>query len=190
MDCIDSIELENLDICSNEESLPGVNELEIYGAPVKDFEVIAEPPKLSEATSYKEAGTISESHIFKEGKGFHRLQIFANTGTVDSAQIGEVGRLGSQNSLTGAIPNDARSKGYLRRHQNQAMIYIVRDRDGKLVQLGSKNSAARVAEFTGTTGTAPGDAKNIQVIFRDSQPFAAPQYDGTIQEFPAPAPTP
>ena len=187
-DCTDTIALENLDFCPNDEIVAGISELEIFGAAVSDFETIATPPDLKTATTLEEAATITEAHVFKEGRGFHRMEIFSDTGAVENTQLGEKGGLGAQNSLKGAIPNNTKGKGYLRKYKNQAMIFLVREKTGNLVQLGSRNSPARLSEFTGTTGTAPGDAKNIQVVFMDSQPYLAPEYKGTIQEFPAPAP--
>ena len=189
MEC-DPIKLENIEFCPTDEIVAGLNDLEVYGAAVTDFETIAEPPKLNVAANFEEAGSIAEAHTFKEGRGFHKIQIQADSGSVENTQLGEKGNISVQNSLTGAMRNNKKTKGYLRYYKNVPMIFVVREKTGNLVQLGSKNSPAYIVEFTGNTGAAPGDAKNIQVIIRDSQPYFAPDYDAAITQFPAPAPDP
>ncbi|MDN3595312.1 hypothetical protein [Zunongwangia endophytica] len=186
----DPIKLENIEFCATDEIISGISDLEVYGAAISDFKVIAAPPKLDVATNFEEAGAIAETHTFKESRGFHKIQIQADSGSVENTQLGEKSNLGVQNSLTGAMRNNKKTKGYLRYYKNTPMIFIVREKTGNLVQIGSQNCPAYIVEFTGNTGAAPGDAKNIQVIIRDAQPYFAPDYEGTITQFPAPAPEP
>lgn len=187
-ECTDPIPLENLDYCQTDELLPGVVETEVYAALTDDFETIAYTPKYSEGTDLASLGTISEAHTFVSDKGFHRVRVRVDTGLVDGAQVGSKATLNIQNNFTGVIPStDAAAVGWVRKHLNRPMIIIVKERSGKLKQLGSANSPAYMLEVTPTSGAAPGDAKGITVKFTDTQLHPAPVFEGTITEFTPPA---
>lgn len=186
-DCLDPIPTENLDACFRDEVLPGVVETDIYAALVDDFTTIEYVPDYSAGTDQTSLGTISVAHTFPTGKGFHKLKLRVDTGMVDGAQLGEKGVLTVQNNLTGIIPSTgAAMVGWVRKHVNRPMIFLVRERSGQLKQLGSKNSPAYMTEITPTSGTKPGEAKGTTLKFSDTQMHPAPIYGATITEFDAP----
>jgi len=189
MDCTDVIPIENLDSCPQDEVVAGINEAGVYGSPVKDFLTIAKPKDLKTALNNEELATIAEAHTFKQDKGFHKVDFIPFTGSVDSAHVGEVGLLSLQNSLSASIKGtNARVAGYLRRYKNVGMIYIVKEKNGDVKQIGSELSAAYVFEIAATSGKKAGEAKMTTIKIMDTQDYMAPNYDGAIQEFPAPAP--
>ncbi len=189
MDCEDVIPIENLDSCPSDEVAAGISEVGVYASPVRDFLVIAAPKDLKTAVTNEELAKIAEAHTFKEGKGFHKVAFIPDTGMVETAHVGEKGNLSFQNSLGGQLKGTgAKTAGYLRRYKNEAMIYIVRERNGDVKQIGSELSPAYLIETAATSGQKAGDIKGTTVKFQDNQNYPAPEYAGTIQEFPAPAP--
>ncbi len=189
--CEDTIPLENVEFCPTDEIAAGVSETGVYGASIYDFAPggIKKPADLETATSLEAAGTIADSHIFKEGRGFHKIYINPDTGMVDSAHAGEKGNLSLTNSLTGSLQGTgAKIVGYTRKYKNTPMIYIVKEKNGDVKQIGSELVPAYMSEIAGTSGQKPGDVKATTVKISDTQPYMAPHYAGTIQEFPAPAP--
>ena len=139
----------------------------------------------------EEAATIAAAHVFKADRGFHKVYINPDSGLVETAQVGEKGNLSFQNSLTGALQGTgAKTAGWLRKYKNTPLIAVVKEKNGNIKQIGSELVPAYINEVTGTSGQAPGDSKNTQVIIRDTQNYPAPEYAGTITEFPAPEPAP
>lgn len=189
MACTDVIPLENLDFCATDEVAAGVSEVGVYGAAISDFETIEKPADLATGTDLASLATIAAAHVFKEGRGFHRIAINPDSGMVEIAQVGEKGSLSFQNTLTGALQGtSARTAGYLRKYKNTPMIFVVKEKNGDVKQIGSELSPAYLSETTGTSGSKPGDVKSTTVKFSDTQNHPAPEYAGTIQEFPAPVP--
>ncbi len=187
--CTDVIPIENLDSCPSDEVVAGISEVGVYGSPVRDFLTIEAPADLSTATDNESLAKIVAAHVFKTGKGFHKVDFIPFTGMVDSAQVGEAGNLSFQNSLTGGIKGtNAKVAGYLRRYKNEAMIYVVKEKNGDIKQIGSELSPAYISEVTATSGAKAGDVKSTTVKIMDTQSYMAPNYGGAITEFPAPAP--
>lgn len=189
--CEDAIPLENLDYCPNLETAPGVSEVGVYAAAISDFTAggIQKPADLSTATNLEELATITEAHEFKTDRGFHKVYINPDSGLVETAHGGEKGNLSLNNSFTGTLPGTgAKTAGYIRKYKNTPMIYIIKEKSGNVKQIGSELSPAYMTEVTGTSGQKAGDNKNTIVKIMDTQNYPAPEYAGTIQEFPAPDP--
>ena len=189
MACTDVIPLENLDFCPTDEVAPGVSEVGVFAAAISDFETIAKPADLKTGTTLESIASVEAAHVFKLDRGFHKVYVNPDTGIVDTAQVGEKGNISFQNSFSGALQGtSAKVAGYLRTYKNTPMIFIVKEKNGDVKQIGSELSPAYLSETTGTSGSKPGDVKATTVKFMDTQNYPAPQYDGAIQEFPAPAP--
>lgn len=182
--CTDPIPLENIDFCPTDEIAAGVSEVGVYAAAVDDFLSIKKPPAIADGTSLTDIATIAETHTFKTGKGFHKLYINPNSGLVESAQAGEKGNLSIENSITGSLQGTgSRIAGWVRKYKNTPMIFIVKERDGKIKQIGSELSPGYITEVTASSGQQPGDVKSTTVKISDVQPYMAPEYAGTIEEF-------
>lgn len=189
MACEDVIPIENLDSCPSDEVAAGISEVGVYGSPVRDFLTIAAPKNFSTAASNEELAAIAEAHTFSEGKGFHKVAFIPDTGMVETAHVGEKGNISFQNGIGGQLKGtNPKVAGYLRRYKNEPMIYIVKEKNGDIKQIGSELSPAYLIEVAGTSGQKAGDVKGTTVKFQDTQNYPAPNYDGAIQEFPAPAP--
>ncbi|MBT0607634.1 hypothetical protein [Aequorivita echinoideorum] len=188
-ECVDPIPLENLDFCPTIEVAAGVSETGVYGAAVSDFETIVAPPNIADGTDLDSIGTIATAHTFKEGRGFHKIYINPDTGLIESTHAGEKGNLSIGNSLTGALPGTGpKVVGYVRKYKNMPMIFIVKEKDGAVRQLGSALSPAYMSEITATSGQKAGDPKTTTIKITDTLAYMAPHYAATIEEFPVPAP--
>jgi len=184
MDCVDTINTENMDYCPDQENAAGISPVEIYAARVSDFLAIIEPPKLSVATTLEGAATIVGPHTFTPPKGFFKISVLPETGIVETANEGEKGSKSNRNSFGATLPGvGARNKGFVRKYQNVGMIFLVTDLNGIIHQIGSKVSPAYLSEATPSTGVKGGDVNGMPIKFEDVQAYPAPVYTGTITEF-------
>lgn len=187
MECTRTIVDENIDFCPSDEIGAGVSEVEIYGAFISDFDVIQEPPALNVATSNAEAATIGTAHTFKADKGFFKMNILPDTGNVESALVGSKGAKSYTNTFTGTLPGtSARNLGFGRRAKNEGMIWLVKQTNGDLRQVGSKTKPAYFEEYNANSGTVAEDINGIPFSIMDTQPYPAPIYTSTITEFTPP----
>jgi len=183
-DCVDTIATEHMDYCPDQENAAGTSPTEIYGARVSDFLDIIAPPKLSAATTLAEAATIVGPHTFTPPKGFFKMSVLPETGVVETTNEGEKGSRSNRNSFGATLPGvTARNKGWIRKHQNVGMIFLVPDLNGIIHQIGSKISPAYLNEATPTTGVKGGDVNGIPFKIEDVQAYPAPVYTGAITEF-------
>ena len=184
MACLDTIVTENMDFCADQENAAGVSPVEIFAARVQDFLAIIKPLALGVAVTLEEAGTIVGPHTFTPPKGFFKMSILPDTGSVETSNEGEKGSKTNSNSFSGTIPgNSARNIGFIRKYQNVGMIFLVKQINGDIRQIGSQDSPAYLSEASGTTGLKAGDINGIPVKFTDVQAYPAPVYTGAITEF-------
>lgn len=184
MACVDTIVTENLDYCVDLETVAGISPTEIYCARVSDFETIVALPALDVATTLEEAGTIAGPHTFPAGKGFFKIGILSETGLVENANEGEKGSKSNRNSFSGTLPGtSATVAGFIRKYQNQPMIFLVSQVDGVIKQIGSKASPAFLSEASGSSGQKIGDVNGTPVKFEAVNVCPPPTYTGAITEF-------
>ncbi|MGB5818830.1 MAG: hypothetical protein WBG90_05045 [Saonia sp.] len=184
MACLDTIVTENMDFCADQENAAGISPVEIYAARVQDFDTIEKPLALGVATTLVEAGSITTAHTFTAPKGFFKMSILPDTGSVETTNEGEKGSKTNTNSFGGTIPgNSARNVGFIRKYQNVGMIFLVKQINGDVRQIGSEDSPAYLSEASGNTGLKAGDINGIPVKFSDVQAYPAPVYTGAITEF-------
>jgi len=180
------IPLENIEFCPSDEVNAGVSEVGVYAASVSELSTIEKPADLDAGADLESVATIAAAHTFKDATngGFHKLQINPDSGMIETAQLGEKGNLSFQNSFTFALRGTAaKVAGYARKYKNEPMIYVVKEKNGDIKQIGSETSPAYMVELAAGSGQAPGDPKQSQFIIRDSQNYPAPAYAGTITEF-------
>lgn len=184
MACLDTIVTENMDFCADQENPAGISPVEIYAARVQDFDTIAKPLALGVAVSLVEAGSINDPHTFTAPKGFFKINILPDTGSVETTNEGEKGSKTNTNYFGGTIPaNSARNIGFIRKYQNVGMIFLVKQLNGDVRQIGSEDSPAYLSEATGNTGLKAGDINGMPVKFSDVQAYPAPVYTAAITEF-------
>ncbi len=185
--CTDSIPLENIDFCPTDEVAAGVSEVGVFAAAVSDFATIDKPADLKTGTTLESVATIAAAHTFNTNRGFHKLYISPDSGMVETAQVGEKGNISFQNSFSGAFQGTgAKTAGWLRKYKNTPMIFVIKEKNGNIKQIGSELSPAYLSEAAGSSGQAPGDAKRTTIKISDTQNYPAPEYTGAITEFTPP----
>lgn len=186
MSC-NNIPVQNLDFCPGDEVTPGVSETGVFAAKLSEFDTIEKPVDLETATTLEEAATISAAHTFLDttNGGFHKIQLLPDSGLVETTPVGEKGSLGYENKFTGELRGtSAKVAGYLRKYKNEPMIFIIKEKNGDIKQIGSENSPAYMTpDGSATSGQAGGDKKMTSVVFSCTENYPAPNYEGTITEF-------
>lgn len=162
----------------------------MYIAPKADFATMADPPAFDAEGTLASKVTIATAHTFAEGKGFTKLKVVTETGTINTTMIGEKKRRLFQNELTAQIAgSEASVLGFMRMVKNGDFIVLVEEvGTGNIRQFGSNQFAA---EFTALTqaieGTVEGN-NSLTFTVQDKQKWPAPVYTGDITEMPAPTP--
>ena len=188
-DCNDAIPLENVDYCPTDELTPGVSEVGVYVAAVSDFVTIEKPADLKTGLTLEDIATIKAAHVFKAGRGFHKVQLSPDSGKVESTNVGEKGFLNLENSFTGMVQGTGpKVAGWVRKYKNIPLIVVVKEKSGNIKQIGSDLSGAYVSEINATSGAAAGDKKGTTVKIAAIQGYMAPEYAAAIEEFVPPAP--
>ena len=183
MACTETIALEHIDYCPADEIAAGTTTTEIYAAPLSEFLAIIAPPALNVATTLSEAATIVGPHTFTSPAGFIKLNILPDTGNVESPMVGEKGSKSFANSFGGTLPGtSARNLGFGRKYKNVPMIFLVKQNNGDIRQIGSETRGAYFEEFTPASGAKPEDVNGIPFKITDVQAYPAPVYTGTITE--------
>jgi len=163
----------------------------IYYAEQSDFETINEPKKLCDPTpanvadSFDELSTIETAHVFKTGKCFHKIEMVTETGTIKSAQIGEVGRGLFQNDLPATVAGSgAKLFGFLRWVKNKKLIILFEEfGSGDVRQIGTSRLPATAKSEHNIEALAEGNNSAV-ITFTDKNFGPAPIYKGAIQLVP------
>lgn len=180
-DCIDQIANEDIGYCPSDEPTGGVSPVDGYLADISWVKEEAKLKEFKEATSYDELATIVGTHTFADGKGFLQVQILPETGEVNANGVGQKGQKSFVNEYSGTISGIGKKpSGFMRYWKNRNLIYIVRDNNGVLRQIGSVANPATFEELNLLSGKKGDDL--VGVNFKVSAPSkaAAPIYEGTI----------
>lgn len=160
----------------------------VYYALHSDFETINDPKKICDpvpanvAATFAELAEIATAHVFKTTKKFFQIETVTETGTIKSAQIGEIGRGLCQNDLAIEISgSEAEVLGFCRWVKNQKLVVLLEEfGTGNVRQLGSSRLPATAKFEHNIEATLEG--KNSAVItFTDKNFGPAPIYKGEIQ---------
>lgn len=167
------------------DNVGGIQHTHIYFAASDWFAAggIKKPKTQSVAATLAELATISENHVFETGYGFMKLRATPKTGNVESPSAGEADGKVVNNVFTFMVPgSDAEVAGFRRRFQNRDGIWLVKEIDGTVRQIGSEEIPAIMETVTGTLGGGGHDGKKGRTFeIHDFQAYEAPVYSGTIQ---------
>jgi hypothetical protein len=163
----------------------------VYYALHSDFETINDPKKICDpvpanvAANFSELAEIATAHVFKTAKKFFQIEIVTETGTIKSAQIGEVGRGLFQNELAIEIAgSEAEVLGFCRWVKNQKLVVLSEEfGTGNTRQLGSSRLPARAKVEHNIEANLEGK-NSATITFSDKNFGPAPIYKGEIQLVP------
>lgn len=165
------------------DNVGGIQHTQIYFAAIDWFSAIKKPPTQSAATTLASLITISENHTFLTGYGFMKIKATPKTGNIESPSAGETDGKVVNNVFTFMIPgSEAAVGGFRRKFQNRDGIWLVKEVDGTIRQIGSEEIPAIMETVTGTLGGGGHDGKKGRTFeIHDFQAYEAPIYTGTIQ---------
>ena len=183
--CFENMRLEDLTRCVNEELVSGTSETEVYVAVSEHIDVFPEPVPLgSAALSLGSLATIGEKITFKETFGFFKLQAQTETGEVKSELVGNKGNKKVKNTyeffLSGTSPQNI---GFVRQYKNAPLVFLVREKSGRLRLIGSKALPAYFDEVSGTTGKGTEDDIGWQISVSTTSARPSLIYEGEIVLF-------
>ncbi|WP_435263416.1 hypothetical protein [Tenacibaculum sp. nBUS_03] len=169
---------------------------EIYVAFLDDLEKIGSLKSMdgkdtaNVATTIEELATITESHMFKEGKGFTRIKAIQDKNGIESSLIGEQ-KLVFENKLNVVVQgSDPTVLGALRMYKGKKpLLVLAREAgSGRVRQLGDKSYGAILSEGTPKVASEKEGENNVAMVFTDKNVVAAPVYLGDINLQPKPKP--
>lgn len=161
----------------------------IFGAPVsyftpltgiKDWKALTD----GTATALSEFATISTTHTFNTGYGFHTFYCTMDKGSIEWTPQGELDGRSFKGMAKGFMPGvDASWLGLMRQAKNDRWIFLFELADGQLMQLGSKRFPAyflpeKIGSATNSSGIR---GTEYSITTMESGPA---MYTGTVTLFP------
>lgn len=180
--CFDDVPLEDLTLCVNDEIAAGTSETEVYAAVSEHIDNFPSLPALgTSATPLENLAKITADITFTGTKGFFKLQAQTETGEVKDELVGNKGNKKVKSMydffLTGTSP---RNSGFIRQYKNMPMIFVVKEKTGRLRVIGSKDIPVYMDEGAGTTGKGPEDDSGWQLSVSATSGSPAPVYEGNL----------
>ncbi len=131
-----------------------------YYAPLSYFNTIAIPDPA--ATTLTGKATITGTHTFLPGKGFHKMYCTLDKGSMEAAIQGEIdGRSYKQTAKYFYPGSDAAVHGFAAQAKNERFITLNVMPDGKMLQIGSEDFFANISGKWGT-GTNSGGIRGYE----------------------------
>lgn len=160
----------------------------VYYALHSDFTTIQDPPNICGITTatFATAAAITADHVFKAGKGFNKIKVVSETGTVVAAPLGERKRKVFQNTFTAQkAGSESEVLGMMRIVKNGEYIVLVEEAgSGRVRQIGSSRMPAEFSDLTHTIEPAFEGNNSLAFSIQDKQKWPAPIYSGDIVTLP------
>ena len=143
---------------------------------------IATDPELDlpGAITHDNASEITTDIVFEIGEFFRPLEYTSETGMLENNSVGEPSNLGFEQIVEGSAIPSKELLGYLHGHSNSPMVFIVKEANGALRKVGSKELPAYFSNIKETTGKAQGDKKEVTFSIKGVGGIA-PYYSGVLQ---------
>ena len=184
MGCFDNIPLENIENCPNAELVAGISETEIYAALSTDIDTMPELPALGTANqTLEQLATVTGDITFaaQSGKGFYKMMVMPETGEVKSGLVGKKGNKKVKNSFEFFLSNTSgQNLGWLRQNKNNPLVFLVKEKSGRIRLIGSKTNPVYMETADVTTGKGQEDDTGIQVALENVEGTPSPIYTGAI----------
>jgi hypothetical protein len=159
----------------------------VHLASYKDFESIKDPKDLccdgeNIAANVEDLATISDSHTFKEGKGFVTISAIEETVAITSSLIGEKGRRLFQNVGTIVVGGShPKTKGFLRAIKNGKYIALFEEfESGRIVQIGNSRFPAWFEGIESAIEALAEGNNSVTLTIQDKSKWPAAVYQGDI----------
>lgn len=178
--CEDQVSLySDVQFCQGKKSLPGIRN-HVYGCSKRD---IVKWPKIdrSEKASLAEVPVYKGDFALAADKKWHKLDLIPNQGQL---QVESQGTYGSKTfKVTGTfnLPGtEEDATGYISEANNDEMVYLVPQRNGKYRVVGSEAFTPELT-LSQDTGQAATDTNQTTISAEATDEYPAPFYTGKIE---------
>lgn len=168
----------DIPFCQGKKSLPGIRPY-VYGISKRD--IVKFPTIDSKPKDLKDVAVYKDDFVLASDKKFHKVGIIPNQGQL---QVESQGAYGSKTfKITGKVlipGTEEEASGYIAEVNNDDMIYLFPQRNGKIRVLGSESFSPELtlSQDSGQ-GATDTNATTIQIEVTDEYP--APFYPGKIE---------
>lgn len=169
---------DNMPFCKGQKSLPGIRH-HIYGIPKRDvltYPVIGG----GAAASLDKVASYTGNFALVADKLWHKVDIVPNDGEVKVESQGSYGSKTFKETVTVNIPGtEEKATGYIAEANNEEMLYLVPQRNGKYRLIGSEafTPELKLGQDTGKVAT---DANQTSIEMTCDDEYPAPFYPGEI----------
>lgn len=169
----------NINFCPGQKSLPGVRGW-IYGISKRDIvkwpTIGAEAPKDLESVA-KYTGDF----VLASDKKWHKIALIPNESELKVESQGSYGSKTFKNTGTAVAPGtEEKITGYIAQANNDEMVYLFIQRNGKARMLGSEAFTPELT-LSQDLGKAPTDANSTSIQIAADDEYPAPFYPGKIE---------
>lgn len=168
---------EDLEKCPGQKKLPGIRDY-VYSVSKRD--IVTYPSVPDAPASLKEAAVAKGDYLLAADKYFTKVGIVKDDGQLQVENQGTDGCKTFKNTLTFGIPcTEEEATGYIDQMNNDEMIYLFFQRNGKARIIGSEDFSPELSlkQDTGKTAT-DANTTAVEAVVTDLHP--APFYTGKI----------
>lgn len=148
--CFDNVPHENLENCPNDEINAGIA-TELYYVPTSFIKTMAKPVA---GATYESRVTIpKEGIVLNTGKSWKKIDIMIEEGELSAQMVGNKGNKKSKAEVDFLIPGMKRKNlGFMDAYKNVPCVYAVKDGNGQMVVIGTKDFGAFFETAEGKSG--------------------------------------
>lgn len=178
MGCTTSTIYQDLKKCQGAKSYPGVRAY-VYG--ISKYDIVAWPTIPTAPKSLAEAVTYVGNFTLAADKKFHYIGMVTDQGQLQTESQGTEGSKTHKVTGTIVIPGtEEEVTGYIDQANNDSMIYLFVQRNGKARVCGCKEFDATLT-LSQDTGQGVTDTNATTVSVEATDPHPAPFYPGKIE---------
>ena len=169
----------DIDFCQGKKSLPGIRN-HVFGISKRD---IVTWPKIDRSTkvSLAEVPVYKGDFVLAADKQWHRLALIPNQGQLQVESQGTYGSKTFKVTATMNMPGtEEEASGYIAEANNDEMVYLVPQRNGKYRVVGSEAFTPELT-LAQDSGQAATDTNQTTITAEATDEYPAPFYVGTIE---------
>jgi hypothetical protein len=161
----------------------GGTSIRILYAPISYFAVNGIKKLPASPSNPDAAVTISASHQFKPGKGFHTIRCILDTNKISLKPVGERGGRGLKEEFEGKVSGNSKLMAFLMAmFKNDEFVVLIPTHDGLYIQVGSEDLPCELLPEH-ETGTIESGV-NSMMVKGTSFTLRRTFYSGAITMFP------
>lgn len=168
------------------DNVGGIQHTQIFAAKTGWFTAIQKVKNRENAATNDELVVISTDHTFNVGYGFVQITAIPKTGNIESASAGDLdGKVKNDVFAFAVAGSKVETLAFEREWLNEDTIFLVKEVDGTIRQIGTEEIPARVETSTHSLGGGGFDGgKKTSFEIHGWGAGSAPIYTGAITLMP------